>query len=621
MQLNLADLHASGCAGVCDRGLTYGVSDVVVIRWEDDPAAAPAAALGVCEAMGLEVEPVGGVGGVGGLDAGLEGFGIVRCGRVGRAVEVADELGKLVEAGVLREAWVSVERPQGLRTVPTDPLLWQMWHLSSGGGYDLNAPGAWSAGYSGSGVVIGITELGYDHAHPDIAGAHNASLSQPGDRVGLHGTAVAGIAAGTGNNGEGGAGVAYGAQTAKLYIGTEVDKVAAFGHRNDAIWVKNNSWGPADTRTYAPLTSLEEASLESGVTTGRGGLGTVYVWAGGNGGGVGDRVDLDGYAGSRFTIAVNPFDYDGNPSVYAERGSCVLVSAPSDADLNSSLDQGIVAPWGTSGYTNLTGSWPTFGGSSSCAPMVSGVVALMLEANPGLGWRDVQHVLVESAVQIRPLEAGWEPNGAGRAFSELYGFGAVDAGGAVSLAEVWEGVGAERSVSAAGGAGVIPAQEVDPHASVVVRGRVVTESVELELDVVHDRVGDLRIELISPDGTRSVFTDQSFGYGVPGDGSGVQRVRFTSVRHWGELSDGVWRLGVFDGTGLRSGTVAGWSVTVNGAAPECVADWNRDGAVSVSDILDYLTSWSSGSGDMNYDGEISVGDALDFLGSWSVGCS
>ncbi len=36
----------------------------------------------------------------------------------------------------------------------------------------------------------------------------------------------------------------------------------------------------------------------------------------------------------------------------------------------------------------------TFGGTSSAAPQVAGVVALMLQVNPGLNWREVQDVRV-----------------------------------------------------------------------------------------------------------------------------------------------------------------------------------------------------------------------------------
>ena len=41
-----------------------------------------------------------------------------------------------------------------------------------------------------------------------------------------------------------------------------------------------------------------------------------------------------------------------------------------------------------------------FNGTSSAAPNVSGVIALMLEKNPNLTWRDVRHILASTATQV-----------------------------------------------------------------------------------------------------------------------------------------------------------------------------------------------------------------------------
>ncbi|WP_152986643.1 S8 family serine peptidase, partial [Pseudovibrio sp. POLY-S9] len=51
-------------------------------------------------------------------------------------------------------------------------------------------------------------------------------------------------------------------------------------------------------------------------------------------------------------------------------------------------------------------------GTSFAAPIVSGVVALMLEANPLLGWRDVQEILALSAKQVDDPSTEWSTNGA-----------------------------------------------------------------------------------------------------------------------------------------------------------------------------------------------------------------
>src|SRR6185437_1692059 len=71
------------------------------------------------------------------------------------------------------------------------------------------------------------------------------------------------------------------------------------------------------------------------------------------------------------------------------------------------------------------------------------VIALMLQANPDLGFRDVQEILALTARNSDPGNASWQTNGAhdwnggGMHFSEDYGFGLVDATAAVRLAESW----------------------------------------------------------------------------------------------------------------------------------------------------------------------------------------
>jgi hypothetical protein len=51
-----------------------------------------------------------------------------------------------------------------------------------------------------------------------------------------------------------------------------------------------------------------------------------------------------------------------------------------------------------------------FGGTSGATPIVSGVIALMLEANPNLSYRDVEEILVRSARQNDDLDESWITN-------------------------------------------------------------------------------------------------------------------------------------------------------------------------------------------------------------------
>ena len=92
----------------------------------------------------------------------------------------------------------------------------------------------------------------------------------------------------------------------------------------------------------------------------------------------------------------------------------------------------------------------TFNGTSSAAPNASGVVSLILSANPELTWRDVRHILASTSTKNDPenktveiavgegsfmAHDAWVENAAGYNFNNLYGFGRVDAGKAVAMAK------------------------------------------------------------------------------------------------------------------------------------------------------------------------------------------
>ena len=64
----------------------------------------------------------------------------------------------------------------------------------------------------------------------------------------------------------------------------------------------------------------------------------------------------------------------------------------------------------------------------------------MLEANPGLNWRDVQHIIVRTAKRANLKADDWRVNGAGYNLSHAFGFGLMDAGAMVRLAQTWETV-------------------------------------------------------------------------------------------------------------------------------------------------------------------------------------
>lgn len=472
------------------------------------------------------------------------------------------------------------------RAIPDDPLFPDQWHLFNTGqnggqpGEDANVTDVWDS-YRGRGVNIAIVDDGLEHSHPDLAANYDPSISfdfigndpdpspSPIFAVGDdHGTAVAGVAAAQGFNMLGVTGVAPDAILGGLRLisgefGNQVNDMIvarALSFRNDAIDIYNNSWGPADSGSLADRTvlggPLTMAALENAVRNGRGGLGNIFVFAAGNGLLNQDNINYDSLANSRFVIAVTAVDNNGQQSFYAEPGAAILVAAHS-AGLTAGItttdrvgDQGYnFVDTAADGDPLLDLDYTSqFGGTSSAAPLVSGVIALMLEANPNLTYRDVQHILVETARVNDPTDVDWMLNGAGYFVNHKYGFGVIDAEAAVAAAENWTTVNPEISVST----GVITVGLPIPDNNVTGVSSTVDVNSDVDLNIEHIEVrftaphtysGDLEVVLTSPSGTRSILAEQRIVAGAPG---AYDNWSFSTVRHWGESINGEWTITVRD---------------------------------------------------------------------------
>jgi len=487
-----------------------------------------------------------------------------------------------------------VETPREPRFVPNDPIFPLQWNLRNTGqggglvGADINVVSAWDT-VRGRGVVIGIVDDGLERTHPDLINNYVAAYSydfanndpdpMPVLATDNHGTAVAGLAAAQGNNGIGISGTAPSANLAGLRYdmsGNDAEEAAALSHMPQNIAIYNNSWGPAQLLT-APGPAAR-AAIINGVTSGRNlsgtPLGSIYVWAGGNNRFGRDNVNYDGYANSRYVIAVGALDRRGDFAAYSEPGACLLVSAYADDVWTTDRTGGL-------GYNPAGDYYNSFGvladGTSAAAAEVSGVVALMLEARPDLSWRDVQFILAATAKRNDPTDADWTQNRTGYWVNHNYGFGAVDAAAAVARARTWRKLDPEINLrnSESNLALTVPGNvNLNGISRTLTLGNQIgsIERVEVTLDVDHARVGDLEVFLQSPPdsvGNTTISRLAEF-HTDPLNTLGYQNWTFTTTRDLGESSGGDWTLIIRNRASTTTGILNSWSLTAYGTAGQAL---------------------------------------------------
>lgn len=501
-------------------------------------------------------------------------------------------------------------------TIPTDTLFGNQWYLrNTGAGFDLNLTEVWDD-YTGAGIDITVIDEGFDFSHTDISPNYDTARDwdfgqNDGDASPFfsddrHGTPVMGII-GAAQNGTGVVGVAFDSNLIGFRIdystGTTItDAIDATSNtaatNYQATDIVNMSFGLI---SGASQRGSRETDVGVGAASGRGGLGTIYVKSAGNSRGVQD-TNLEALSNIFQTITVAAALQDGTVTGYSTHGASTTIAAFGSPGAGS----GTIFTTdnvGTSGYNTSTTAFggdftASFNGTSAAAPEVSGVVALMLEANPDLGWRDVQTILAYSARHVGSAvgaaasgneqasgaygnSASWlwndadNWNGGGLHFSNDYGYGLIDALAAVRLAETWTdqstsanllseridftnttlnvGTATAGSGFTIGGGGAIH------------NDGLIVEYVEVEINfTTWDDINDLQLVLTSPSGTVSRLAD---GFGGTGARSGTYT--FASNLFRGESADGNWSVGIFDRDGNAAGqiTVDDIVVTVFGEQP------------------------------------------------------
>lgn len=509
--------------------------------------------------------------------------------------------------------------PQG------DPYYSKQWHLKNTGqagnngavataGEDINVEPVWnscnnSGSCKGEGITIAVVDTGIETSHEDLKANISPSLKSrlyPFDGNPIdgeptpastakysdagHGTYVAGLIAARDDNGVGVRGVAPRASLVGYRLLTNMstsNMVDAMTYQATQLSISNNSWLPSDDNTaqLAPGDTFWQGAVDTGLTNGRHGRGIIYVFSGGNGALNQHRSDYSGTANYKGVIAVASTNANGVRSRVSSPGANLWISAPGGdgCDLlgvtttDLSGNAGMNNPSSPNQYDLIgdkTGNYTQcMTGTSAAAPIVSGVVALILQANPDLSWRDVRAILASTARKNDASDAGWSTNAGGFHINDKYGFGVVNAAAAVTAARTWTLLPAQKTFSSA-------VQSVS-HAIPDNATTGITESltlnssgigsiewIDVTLTVDHPYSGDLQIVLTSPSGTQSVLaethdckkTDGSVAPSCePFDGW-----RFGVARLLGERADGTWKLSIRDGKGGNTGTLKSWQITAYG---------------------------------------------------------
>lgn len=506
---------------------------------------------------------------------------------------------------------------------PRDPLYPKQWHLNHTGGDQLAANShvfaekAWDMTKGVRSTVVAIMDDSVDLNHPDFQGLgklvaprdfkDNDFLPLPGDADDNHGTSCAGVAVAE-ENGVGAVGAAPGCalmpirttgylddETIEQLFGWAVDQGAS---------VISCSWGPS--AVYFPLSLRQRAALTQAATRGRNGKGCVIVFAAGNAnrptnGKVnesgwpknflnGPTAWLGGFSVHPDVITVAACTSLGKKAAYSNWGAEISVCAPSNnappglglpelgyvytpPEVRSYLPGlGIVTTdrVGGEGY-DPGDSTNSFGGTSSACPLVAGVAALVLSANPDLTAADVKQILQQTADKITDpdpdpqlgLRKGTYEAG-GRC--DWFGYGKVNAFRAVQAAVQRQAtmftVSRRLQQQVATSLAIPDANEAGVTSSIQINEAAVVKDLQISLAIEHGFLGDLEVSLIAPNGQAVLLQSRILGSKTTLQTTYSLQTTPALRRLLGQPAQGSWQLEVVDWAIGDTGTLKNWQLTI-----------------------------------------------------------
>lgn len=314
--------------------------------------------------------------------------------------ELADQAGKL---GMdIRYENMPLLVPAAL--VPNDPMFAQQWSMTQ-----IQAPGGWDISTGVASVVVCILDEGCDLTHPDLqyasTGINLGSMAGDGSPTGPHGTACAGVAAATFNNGTGVTGVAGGCEIlpAAFQNWTDVEVAAGITYATDngaQVISMSFGWDAWDASIIDPAIQYAfDQDVVMCVATHNYDSTITYPAT--------NPLVMACGASDQIDDRKSPASPDGE-TWGSNFGAAMSVVAP--GVMIATTDQ-----QGANGY-NVDGSggnaggvfYPSFGdaaghyfsvfnGTSAATPHVAGLAGLIRSAYPGLSNVDVRNIIEQTA--------------------------------------------------------------------------------------------------------------------------------------------------------------------------------------------------------------------------------
>lgn len=535
-------------------------------------------------------------------------------------IKIANHLMQRPEV-VIAEPNIVVKQEQLYR--PKDPLYSQQWYLNHNGGSQLS-PGshisvekAWDITRGVRSVVVAVMDDGFDLNHPDFQGTGKVVaprdfkgedfLPLPDNAGENHGTACAGIAVAE-ENGKGIVGVAPGCALMPLrttgYLDDQsIEQLFDWAINNGAD-VISCSWGPA--AVYFPLSLRQRATLTRAATKGRDGKGCVILFAAGNAnrptsGSIneqswpnnllrGPTEWLGGFTVHPDVLTISASTSLNKKAAYSNWGPHVSVCAPSNNAppgmwfertgyiytapeiqvFLSGLGMFTADRLGAAGYN--TGDFTSdFGGTSSACPVVAGVAALILSANPDLTAQEVRRILQETADKMVDPDPDpqlgfrlgtYDANG----FSKWFGYGKVNAFKAVQSAQQLLSKSLQTQNRLHGiNNNRVAIPDYNPQgisSGIQVNEQVALKDILVSVNIEHSCLGDLEVSLLAPNGSTILLQGRTLGSATQLRATYTVATTPALTQLLNQPVQGVWQLRVVDHAQLDTGTLNSWELNL-----------------------------------------------------------